>query len=388
MLALQRFSKAAAVALCALSVSGCAFLSTTGPSTKAIQSQTPAAGEETIQVVDVSSDIARRLLAQRRQYLFSETFGLSPAPDLGLGPGDGVEIDVWEAPPAALFASGSTDTRTVAPGARPTLINEQMVDREGYISVPFIGKIKASGQTLAALADDVGKRLTGKANQPQVSVRLTKNRSSSVTVIGEVTGSIKFPLTPGGERLLDALAAAGGVRQPINKMTLQLTRGSEYHSLPMDTVIRDPQQNVPLRAGDVITAIFQPLSFTALGATGKNEEVSFEAQGITLAQALARSGGLLDSRSDARGLFIFRFEPESALDWPRRPVAVTPDGRVPVIYRVDLQDPASFFVMQSFAVNNGDILYVSNAPAAELQKFLNLIFSVAYPLLTTVQVSK
>jgi polysaccharide biosynthesis/export protein len=34
------------------------------------------------------------------------------------------------------------------------------------------------------------------------------------------------------------------------------------------------------------------------------------------------------------------------------------------------------------------LLYVSNAPAAELQKFLNVVFSVAYPLLNVVQVTK
>jgi polysaccharide export outer membrane protein len=94
------------------------------------------------------------------------------------------------------------------------------------------------------------------------------------------------------------------------------------------------------------------------------------------------------SRSDAQGVFIFRLEPEKALDWPRQPVATTPDGLVPVVYRMDLRDPASFFVMQSFPVSNKDVLYVSNAPAAELQKFLNLVFSVAYPILTTVQVTR
>jgi polysaccharide biosynthesis/export protein len=59
-----------------------------------------------------------------------------------------------------------------------------------------------------------------------------------------------------------------------------------------------------------------------------------------------------------------------------------------VVYRLDLKNPSSFFVMQSFAVNNKDILYVSNAPSNELQKFLNLVFSVAYPVLTTIQVTR
>jgi polysaccharide export outer membrane protein len=123
-----------------------------------------------------------------------------------------------------------------------------------------------------------------------------------------------------------------------------------------------------------------------LGATGKNEEINFETQGITLAQALARSGGLIDQRSNARGVFIFRFEPKAALDWPHQPVMATAEGMVPAVFRVDLTDPASFFLIQNFPIENRDILYVSNAPITEIQKFLNVLFSVAYPTLALKQV--
>jgi polysaccharide export outer membrane protein len=234
---------------------------------------------------------------------------------------------------------------------------------------------------------DIAQRLKDKANQPQVLVRVIRNNTANVTVIGEVDKSTKMPLTSRGERLLDSLAAAGGVRQPVNKTTLQLTRGDQVQALPLDTIIRDPQQNILLQPGDVVTALFQPLSFTVLGATGKNEEVNYEAQGISLAQALARSGGLQDSRSDARGVFIFRLEDPKALKW-KTPPAKTPEGKVPVIYRVNLKDPATFFVAQSFPIQNKDVLYVSNAPAAELQKFLNLVMSVAYPALSVIQFVK
>ena len=211
-------------------------------------------------------------------------------------------------------------------------------------------------------------------------VRRTRNLSSDVTVVGEVVNSARVPLTPSGERLLDALAAAGGVRAPVEKTTIQVTRDKRVYALPLDTIIRDPKQNVPLQPGDVITAMSQPLSLVALGATGKNEEINFEAQGISLAQALARAGGPNDSRADARGVFIFRFEARDALTWPRQPGAATPEGKVPVIYRLDLRDPAGFFVAQSFPIRDKDVLYISNASLAELQKFLNIVSTVIYPV--------
>jgi len=57
---------------------------------------------------------------------------------------------------------------------------------------------------------------------------------------------------------------------------------------------------------------------------------------------------------------------------------LTHDGKVPVIYRVDLKDPRSFFVAQGFPIRNKDVMYVSNAPAAELQKFMNILTSVVF----------
>src|SRR5208337_2730870 len=223
------------------------------------------------------------------------------------------------------------------------------------ILVPFAGRIPAAGKTLQSIEGEIVSRLTGKANQPEVLVRMTHNFSLNATVVGEVNVSTRVQLVPGNERLLDALAAAAGVRQPVNKTTIQVTRANNVYSLPLETIIRDPQQNVPLLPGDVVTALFQPYSFTALGSTGKNEEINFETQGITLAQALARSGGLIDQRSNARGVFIFRFEPKDALPCPHDPVATTPEGMVPAVFRIDLTDPTSFFLIQSFPMENRDI---------------------------------
>jgi polysaccharide export outer membrane protein len=339
--------------------------------------------------VDVTDDVARRLLSERASASFSTVLGADTAFRQQLGVGDAVEVSIWEAPPATLFggsvAGGATPTPSVA---HVTTLPIQVVDGDGNISVPFVGAVKAAGRSPTQLQNFIVERLKNIAHDPQVLVRLEKNGTSYVTVVGDVASSTRMQLSARGERLLDALASAGGVRQPVDKITLQVTRGNTVASLPLETVIRDPRENVPLRAGDIVTALFQPYSFMALGATGKNEEINFEAQGITLAQALARSGGLQDSRSDAQGVFVFRLEDASALKWPTQPVRTTADGKVPVVYRVNLRDANSFFVTQSFMMDNKDLLYVSNAPIAEVQKFLNVVFSVAYPIITGVQTFK
>lgn len=368
--------------LALLLLSGCAtypgWLSAPGPSREQVQDRQDTQGINGIQLVDVNDAVTRKLLASRKQSLFSETFASTPQPGYVIGAGDVIEISVWEAPPAMLFGSALASARIAPSTANVTTFPEQMVSSEGTINMPFAGHIMVAGHNPQWIEDEIARQLKGKANQPQVLVRVIRNATSTVTVIGEVTTSARMPLTSRGEKLLDALAISGGVRQPVNKMTLQLTRGSQVQALPLDTIIRDPRQNILLQPGDVITALYQSLSFTVLGATGKNDEVNFEAQGISLAQALARAGGLNDLRADARSVFIFRFEDSAALDWASPP-KTTPEGKVPVIYQVDLKDPSTFFVAQNFPVENRDVLYVSNAPAAELQKFMTLVMSSLSP---------
>jgi len=303
-----------------------------------------------------------------------------------VGLGDVLDISIWEAPPAALFGSAGADTRLATSStsiARGTSLPTQVVDNNGVIQIPFVGGIRAEGKTLQAIAEDIRMRLARKANQPQVIVRMAGNAASNVTVVGDVANSTRMPLTPKGERLLDALASAGGVKQAVGKMTVQITRGRVVESLPLEAVIRDPRQNIRLQPDDVVTVLFQPYAFTALGATGRNEEIPFEGTGLSLAQALGRIGGLQDQRADAKGVFIFRFEDRAALGYSADSVVkTTPEGKIPVIYRIDLKSPETFFAAQSFPIRDKDVLYVSNAPLADLQKFLTIISSTVVPLYT------
>lgn len=382
------------VAVAAFSAGGCTLMSASGPSARMVNrvSEQPLANAD-IKVVDVTDSVARQLLASGQKALFSETLGDAPAIGAIVGRGDVLDIAIWEAPPAALFGAsvGGMSEAMMATNqvARGTNLPEQMIGSDGRVTIPFAGSVPAAGRTPEAIARDIQARLVGKAHQPQVIVRLVRNATRDVTVVGDVSGSARVPLTAKGERLLDILAAAGGAKQPVGKTTIQVTRGDRTAALPLATVIADPRQNIRLAPGDVVTALFQPYSFTALGAVSANAEIPFEGNGITLAQALGRVGGLRDERASVRGVFIFRLEDPAALDTAVVATAhLTPDGKLPVVYRIDMKDPATFFIAQSFPIRDKDVLYVSNAPIADLQKFVNIVSSLVVPAITIQNATK
>lgn len=373
-----------------LLATGCSLVPASGPSSRAISKVAKGkVGDARVEVIDVNDEVARRLVAHAQPRLFSDTLGDGLPAGTIIERGDGVAVSIWEAPPAVLFGSASGDPRTTSSSStsRGTTLPEQMVDNEGRIVVPFVGSLTVAGMSPKQVESQISTRLVGKAHQPQVLVQLTHNANTTVTVVGEVANTAHVPLTPRGERLLDILASAGGTRQPVGKSTIQITRGTEIASLPLELVIRDPRQNIRLQAGDVVTALFQPYSFTALGATGRNEEIQFEATGLTLSQALGRVGGLQDARANAKGVFVFRFEDPAHLSAEQRSnVQLTPDGKAPIIYQIDLHDPRNIFVSQNFPMRDKDVLYIANAPLADIQKFVNVIYSSILPAATAATV--
>jgi len=378
----------ASTATAIFTLSACtSFSGADGPSTRAINNAgntTQVQADLGIQMIDMTSEVARQVAAAGVGTTFMATFGDGSPVGSVIGRGDVVNISIWEAPPAALFGSSRPTIAALASSSPDTSqsfdLSDQMVDLDGRIEVPFAGSVMAAGRTPNKVAADIVSRLAGKAHKPQVIVRITHNTAATATIVGDVNQSMRVPLSAHGERILDALASAGGTKQPTGKITLRLSRGDSSGSMALDDIIRDPRQNIILQPGDVITALYQPFSFTSLGAIGRNEEISIEAQGITLSQALGRIGGLQDQRANPQGVFIFRYEDRKALiPNAAQKAPQTADGKVPVIYKVNLHDPASFFIAQNFVIKDKDLLYVTNAPIADLQKFTNLLSSIVFP---------
>lgn len=376
----SRHGRSLTLAACCLVVASCQSF---GPSRADLTGATtvpgaPGEAAVAIKVVEVTGNSALQLPSVRPAPAFSQVLAGAIPVGTAVDVGDALEVTIWEAPPATLFGGSFTDTRigTAISTARPTTLPEALVGPDGTISVPFAGAITARGRTLREIEAEIVRRLRGKANAPQVQVRLVRNATATVTVVGEVNQSARLPLTPRGERLLDALAQVGGVKPPVNLTTIQVTRGGENFRMPLSAVIDRSENNIVLAKDDVITALFQPYSFTVLGAAGRNDEIRFEAFGITLSQALGRIGGLQDGRANPRGVFLFRWQDRSD---PARLA-------VPVIYSFDLKDPAVFFLAQQFRMEDGDLIYITNSPVAELQRFVGIVSQTILPAATAITV--
>ena len=366
-----------------LGLGGCSsYLPEGGPNTASVEAAPQDRSLHGIELIKVNYAIANQLRTELEQNQFPSYFRGPDHTEHHVAPGDVLQIFIWEAPPAMLFAppTATADGMTTG-GTGMITLPDQTVDNAGDINVPFAGRVNVGGLALSQVEALIASRLQGKANQPQVLVSLEMNNTQDITVVGNVARSMEVPINPGGIRLLRALAMAGGVVAPVEQTSIQLSRDGHVATLPLLTVLNNPDENIPLQAGDVVTALNQPFSFTVLGATGQNAEFNFKESGFSLAQAISLAGGANDNRSNPSGVFLFRFLPPDALSWPVPPHALV-QGKVPTIFQFDLRDPATFFAAQAFPMQDHDLIYVTNAPSIQLGKVLNLVGQIAYPFTT------
>ncbi|MDI1286675.1 MAG: polysaccharide export protein [Reyranella sp.] len=365
--------------LAAGTLASCDSLPGAGPSTSDVTAAAKpmASGQTRFALVDVDADVVAKLEGWTAVSM-QGTFGRQqPFSTQTIGVGDSVQVAIWEAGPG-LFSPPVTANDRGGSGSRANTIPEQVVGgRDGAITVPFAGRVPVVGKTPQQVEQAITRALAQRAVDPQVLVTVTKNVANTVSVVGEVTGGARVPLTTRGDRILDVVAEAGGTKAPAHETFITLVRANNSVRIPMQAMLSDPTENVYVRPGDVISVAREPQTFTAAGATGTNAVVSFDAIGITLDQAIARAGGLSDSRADPAGVFVIRYERPADYDQLglRRPAPGTLN-QIPVIYRVNMRDTNGFFLARRFPVRNKDILFVSNAPLTDVQKVMTMLLPI------------
>jgi polysaccharide export outer membrane protein len=277
----------------------------------------------------------------------------------------------------------SSDVSIESSGQRPATIPDQPVAADGAISVPYAGRVAVTGRTPVEAQQAIEALLAGKALEPQALVIVKKSAVNAVTVAGEVVAGARVPLSPGGDRLLQVIAAAGGAKMPVHETFIRLSRGGLTATIPLERLVADPDENIYARPGDVLTLVRVPQTFSVFGATGRNAVIGFEAETITVSQALAKSQGLRDDLANPKGVFLFRYEPIAVVRAFGEPMATRArDGISPVVYRFDFAEANTYHLADRFPVRDKDIIFVADAAAVQINKLFTVFSTLTGPFIT------
>ncbi len=277
----------------------------------------------------------------------------------------------------------ASDASIEGSGRRPATIPDQPVAADGAISVPYAGRVAVTGRTPVEAQQAIEALLAGKALDPQALVIVKKSAVNAVTVAGEVVAGAKVPLSPGGDRLLQVIDAAGGAKAPAYETFVRLSRGGLTATIPLERLVADPDENIYARPGDVLTLVRVPRTFSVFGATGRNAVIGFGAETITVSQALAKSQGLRDDLANPKGVFLFRYEPIAVVHALGEPMATRArDGISPVVYRFDFAEANTYHLADRFPVRDKDIIFVADAAAVQINKLFSVFSTLTGPFIT------
>jgi polysaccharide biosynthesis/export protein len=346
--------------LLAISLAACAPAD--GPSTGGVVAK---ANRDEIPILHLDANTVAALGPVKRTSGLSAFSGQSYVPGI-IKPGDTIAVSVFDTGESGLFSAA--DASNVSFG-------EFAVSANGTVSLPFIGTVNVAGRSVNSAQQLLTDKLRETSVNPYATVNITRKESDSYAVQGGVATGGSYDLTARSERLLDGIAAAGGAKGAPDETIVTLVRGSSTGSQSLAAIIASPDQNVAIQPGDVIVVGGGEASFIADGALPSTGEFNFVEGDFTLAQAVARAGGLSNSRSNPRAVFVFRrlAEGESFIlrDEQGNQRRITGD----IIFRANYKDPAEQLRANRFQMRDGDVLYVGNAPLANFAKFFQIFNS-------------
>ncbi|WP_126977055.1 polysaccharide biosynthesis/export family protein [Frigidibacter oleivorans] len=281
-------------------------------------------------------------------------------------PGDVLGLTVWENVDDGLLSME---------GAPATQLSEVQVDGEGYIFVPYAGRLRAAGNSPEALRRIITEKLDAQTPDPQVSVTRLAGDGSTVTLLGAVGAQGVQPIERPTRTLASMIAQAGGVAIEPETAKITVTRGSHVGTIWLTDLYRNPQLDIALRPGDKIVVEQDDRSFTALGATGGQTRVRFDTQTISAIEAIAQVGGLNTALADPTGVFVFRNEKAEIANSVLGRSDLRGDQRM--VYVLDLTQPTGMFEARDFVIRDQDTVYVTEAPFVQWQKTLSALTGTA-----------
>ncbi len=319
------------------------------------------------------------------------TFGdQRPPKDIRFGVGDVVGVTLFEAGSGGLFIPSEAGVR---PGNFVTFPN-QNVDSKGYITVPYAPPILAKGRTAPEVQQSIVEALKNRAIEPQAMVTLVEQKTSLISVLGDLNQPARFPANAAGEHILDAITRAGGPKSQGFDEWVILERAGRRATVPFGALVYEPNNNIYVHPDDTIYVYREPQTFLAFGAIGgagiseRGAQIPFDAWRITLAEAVAKAGGLADDMADPGAVFLYRGETRQIAELLGVDCSSFDGPFIPIVYIVNFRDPAGYFLAKEFAIRNKDVIYVSNSFSVETAKamtYFRLVVATANDPLVAAQ---
>lgn len=227
------------------------------------------------------------------------------------------------------------------------------------VRIPYAGNIAVSGLDTTQLAEKITQKLSRVILNPQVLVTLTARTGAMVTVEGGRSKTGRFPLDQSMNHLSHFLAAATFENLSADMTEISVTRNQHLFRVRLADIYQHPALDIALQPDDRIT--LRPIVeyVNVLGAAGVQGKHALVKRHSSVMDALALAKGLNDNLADPQAVFLFKHNEDELAKRQTRKLN---------IYHIDMSQPDSVFRARTLKIEDGDVLYISNASLTDFSK--------------------
>ena len=327
----------------------------------------------TPQLINQQRALQKAALGADVQGLFAE------AKPYGIGPGDVINIVVWNHPELVLAPAGATLT-TDASGLA-SVGNGYNVSPEGLIQFPLLGTFQIAGLTENRAREELTRSLGKYIKDPKITLRVQAYRAGRVYVDGEVR-------TPGLQAVNDipmtlpeAISRAGGLTPAADRASVAVTRkgATTVINMPQLATLGVNPSRIMLAAGDLVRVGSRDDSKVyVMGEVTKPMTLPLRNGRLTLNEALGEAGGVSSTSGDPRQIYVVRSRNgDNAADTDASGAATTITPTTPEIYHLDANSPAAYALAEGFELKSRDVVFVDPVPLVMWNRIISLILPSA-----------
>jgi polysaccharide export outer membrane protein len=295
--------------------------------------------ENFVVITSLTMEMLKQMEADRRNQAEQVASELSePHGSYLIGPGDVLNITVWDHPELTIPAGQFRDAET----------SGQLVGEDGYFFYPYVGKLRADGMTVSEMRDVLTEKLSTYINNPQLDVRVVGFRSKKVYVVGEVNAPGVLPLDDVPLMVADAISLSGGLTEDAYKSGVNISRDGTIYEIDLKAMydLADASQNLLLKHGDIVNVLDRSQQKVfMMGEINRPSSVEIINGHLTLSAALGEAGGVRQISAEPGRIFVIRGS----------------DRDNPQIFHLNAKEAYGLILAEQFEMQAQDIVFVDTA---------------------------
>ena len=304
---------------------------------------------DVVRVQSLTMDLLDRLETKRKEELqdLAAEFGYVRG-DYRIGPGDVIQVIVWDHPELTIPAGSFRDAET----------SGQKVDEDGYMFYPYVGMIRAEGKNVSELRDELTEKISEYIQDPQLDVRVVGFRSQRVYVVGEVSNPGVLALTDLPMTIADAINLSSGLTEDAYKSGVNVSRDGKVYDIDLRALydFADATQNLVLKHGDIVNVLDRSQQKVfVMGEVNRPGAVEIVNSTLNLSATLGEAGGVRQTSANPSGIYVIR---GSATDNPE-------------IYHLDAGFATGMLLAERFQMRAQDVVFVDTAGVSQWNRVIS-----------------